>query len=1186
MNPDEALVSLDVLLPEQKLKDLQELVFRYSCQGWTYAEIAAQTGYDVGHIRDVGAKLWQQLSMALGESVTKNNVQAVMQRRTLQQRSVPPLSSAVDLPVSGAPLATIASPRAATSTRQHWEEIIDVPVFYGRAEELTQLEQWIVTDQCRLIALLGMGGIGKTTLAIKLVERLQDRFEVVVWRSLSNAPPVEELLATVIHLLSEQKLVLPTTRAELMALLMEHLRSWRCLLVFDNAETVLEQQTVDGYAELFQRIGGERHASCLVLTSREKPKPFDVLEGKTLPVRAIALSGLQFEAVQAIVTANGCFYTSEMELHRLIEQYSGNPLALKIVSTTVQDLFDGSIAQFLQQGTIAFGNIRTLIAEQFHRLSGLEKQVMYWLCICREGAGIAELRTDFVTERSQVQLLEALQSLRRCFLIERTAGRFTLQPVVMEYVTEHFVEQMAEEIKTQTLQLFSSHALIKADAKDYVRESQIRMILAPLVTRLITDYRSPAAVAEQLDRLLVKLKTEYGTAAGYSGGNLINLLHYLNVDLSDYDFSRLSIRQAYLQNVRLQGTNFAHADLAKSVFTETLATPAAVAFSPDGQWLATGDLNGEVRLWRSSDGKSLLALRGHTSWVWSLAFSPDGRTLASGSDDRTIRLWDLDTGHCLQTLHGHTGSIWSVTYSLDGQFASGSEDQTIKLWDLNTGHCLQTLEGHTNWVRSVAFCPIAPILASASDDTTIKLWNLHTGTCDRTLSGHDGQVWAIAFHPGGNVLASGSSDHTVRLWQIQTGECLRIMRGHTNWVRAIAFHPSGKFLGSGSEDQTIKLWDVQSGQCQHTFTGHANWVRSIAFSPDGQTLVSGSGDHCAKIWDLATGNCQRTLTGYTNRVWSVGFSPDGKMLASGNDDYTIKLWHIASGRCIHSLQGHGSAVCTIAFHPDGEVLASGSSDQTVKLWDLQTGRWLQTLRGHTSRIWSVAFSPDGRLLASSSDDCTIKLWDWRTGQCHQTLRGHTSWVCSIAFSPDGEQLASGSYDQTLKVWDLHTGECCQTFEGHTMWVWSVAFSPTGERLVSGSGDQTVRLWNLHTGQCDRTLHTNSSRIWSVAFSPDGTLLATGGSDRTIKLWHLDTGECIQTLCGHTSLVWSVAFSPDGGSIASGSQDETIRLWDLETATCLQILKADRPYEGMNITGATGLTEAQIVTLQTLGAVSE
>lgn len=1236
MTPDEALTLLDSLLPDQKLKDVQELVFRCSWQGWTYSKIAEHAGYDIGHIRDVGAKLWQQLSQVFGEQVTKNNIQAALRRRTLQTQPQP--DSLVEIAVSSwvtgsppllptpdrlelnelssrSPLSRRLS-KSVVHSSQHWGDAIDVPVFYGRSHELTVLEQWIIDDQCRLIALLGMGGMGKTTLAIKLAESLQDQFEVLIWQSLRNAPPVEEVLTYVMHLLSQEMETATSFEAQL-SQLMEHLRRSRCLLVFDNAEAILDSSDASqpgspahqyragyaGYGELFRRIGVERHASCLMLTSREKPKTLEVLEGKTLPVRTLSLAGLGMQAVQAIVSTNGCSCQSEAEWHNLMNRYAGNPLALKIVSTTVKDLFDGRMSQFLEQEAIAFGDITTLLNEQFHHLTELEKHVMYWLAINREWVSLADLRSDMPT-LTQPQLLEAVQSLGRCSLIEKSAGRFTLQPVVMEYVTDRFIEQVSEEIQTQTVRLLISHALIKAEAKDYVRDSQIRVILAPLATRLVNYWRSPQAVQHQIDQLLLKLRTEYATFAGYGGGNLINLLRHLGVNLSGYNFSGLSIWQAYLQNVSLHGVNFTNADLAKSVFTETLATPSAVAFSPDGRLVATGDLNGEVRLWRSSDGKNVLTLKGHSSWVWSLAFSPDGHTLASGSDDRTVKLWDLPSGQCRHTLESHTGTIWSVAYSANGQhFASGSEDQTIKLWDVQTGQCLKTLKAHTEWVRSVAFCPTAPLLASAGDDETIKLWNLVTGRCEQTLRGHTDRVWSLAFHPPYTasahhsktpLLVSGSSDGTVRVWNFKTGHCLHVLRGHANWVRSVAFSPDGKTIASGSEDSSIRLWNAHTGQCQQTLKGHANWVRSVAFSPDGETVVSGSGDQSAKLWDVATGSCQRTLKGYTNRVWSVAMSLDGETIASGNDDYTVRLWHRQDAQGDRVLRGHSNAVCAIAFSPTAPLLASGSSDHTLKLWDATSGKCVQTLRGHTSRIWSVVFSPNGNTLASGSDDHTIKLWDVAEGQCRQTLQGHTSWVCGVAFSPRASHnvLASASYDQTLKLWNTTTGECLRTLQGHTNWVWSTAFSPNGDILASGSGDHTLKLWDVETGTCLQTLEGHTSRIWSIAFRPQSPqssrqpLIASGSSDQTIKLWNPLTGECCHTLEGHTSLIWSIAFSADGRWLVSGSQDESVRLWEVETGRCLHVLKAERPYDRMNIAGVSGLTDAQIATLCTLGALTE
>jgi WD40 repeat protein len=130
----------------------------------------------------------------------------------------------------------------------------------------------------------------------------------------------------------------------------------------------------------------------------------------------------------------------------------------------------------------------------------------------------------------------------------------------------------------------------------------------------------------------------------------------------------------------------------------------------------------------------------------------------------------------------------------------------------------------------------------------------------------------------------------------------------------------------------------------------------------------------------------------------------------------------------------------------------------------------------------------------------------------------------------------------------------------------------------------VKLWDVGTGQCIGTLDRHTNCVYSVAFSPDGRTLASGSGEQTVKLWDVSTSQWLKTLSGHGKLVWSVAFSPDSQTLASGSEDETIKLWDVKTGECLKTLKSSRPYEGMNITGVTGLTEAQKIALKDLGAV--
>ncbi|WP_375501478.1 NB-ARC domain-containing protein, partial [uncultured Nostoc sp.] len=921
---------------------------------------------------------------------------------------------------------------SSSNTRLDWGEAIFNSVFYGRTEELNTLEQWILNEHCQLIALLGIGGIGKTALSVKFAQQIQENFEYVIWRSLREAPPAKIILGNLIQFLSDEQETeanLPESFSERVSRLLYYLQNHRCLVILDNAESILRSGSRAGlyregyeeYGELLRRVGEATHQSCLVLTSREKPREVALLEGQALPVRSLSLNGLKVAEGQEILKLKG-LSAAEEEWKVMIERYAGNPLALKIVATTIQDVFDGNVTGFLQQDTSVFGDIRDVLEQQFERLSDLEKDIMYWLAINRESITLSELQDDITSPVPAAKLLEAVESLGRRSLIEKaaptliekTGSLFTLQPVVMEYVTNRLIEKVCEEIVTQNLDLFTSKALIKATAKEYVKDTQIRLIIKPVINGLLTAFRSKKPLENHLAQILSTLREISPLEQSYTAGNVFNLLCDLETDLSGYDFSYLTIWQADLQNVKLHNANFAHAHLAKSVFVETFGGIFSVAFSPSGKLLATGDTNGEIRLYEVASSQQILTCKGHAGWVWSVSFSPDGQVLASGSND-----------------------------------------QTIKLWDTNNGQCFKTLEGHSGGVRSVTFSPDSQVLASGSDDQTVKLWNTTTGKCLKTLQEVGCSVWSVAFSPKDYILASGNDDYTVRLWDINSSSCIQTLEGHTQRVYSVTFSPDGNTLASGSHDQTVKLWDISTAQCFKTLQGHTDLVHSVTFSVDGNALVSCGDDQTVKVWDFSTGQCLKTLQGHRNRVWSLATCINKNICASSSDDQTVKLWNIVTGRCVKTFQGYNNGIWSVAVSPNDNILASGSNDQTVTLWNAMTGKSLKTLHGHGTRVTSVVFSPDSQLLASGSEDRTIRLWDLGTGKCLKILRGHSNRVTSVTFSADSHFLASGSDDQTIKLWDISTGECLNTLREHNGRTWSVIFSPDSYTLASGSHDRTV-----------------------------------------------------------------------------------------------------------------------------------
>jgi hypothetical protein len=455
-------------------------------------------------------------------------------------------------------------------------EAPDPPIFVNRSVEMATLKQWIVKDKVRLVSLLGMGGIGKTSLAARIATEVAGEFDYVIWRSLISAPSIKKIIGDWIKLFSQHRSIeIPSTLDEQITALIDRLRGARCLMILDNAESILPSGSDEDlhspllniYGELFSRIGASAHQSCLIITSREQFSELRQLQGASLPVRVMKLAGLQQEAVE-IFNARGVF-SSAVEINRLIELYEGNPFILGTIADKIKTVFNNSIADFLQVPILSSG-VESLLASQFDRLSRLEQSLVYWLAIHREPVSIDILAQDVLGE-SLVNIIPALNSLLDRSLILSARSGFTLQNVMMEYVSDRLIQQVSRELQERQFDLVETHSIVRATSPDYIRETQQRLLLQPIVDLLNKNRQIEKHLRSIISDYQQESLSTYTARAGYAIGNIINILVAGQIDLTGYNFSHLPIYQAYLHGVNLSDVNFSYCHFDRSVFSQSLA---------------------------------------------------------------------------------------------------------------------------------------------------------------------------------------------------------------------------------------------------------------------------------------------------------------------------------------------------------------------------------------------------------------------------------------------------------------------------------------------------------------------------------------------------------------------------------------------------------------------------------------
>jgi WD40 repeat protein len=1054
------------------------------------------------------------------------------------------------------------------------------PDFVGREEELERLHQALMGEGPVGIrsaitvpaGLTGMGGIGKTQLAVEYAYHYQDAYSGgVFWiNAAENLYRGFAQLGRQLHPATADRSLDEQIRAAV-----SYLR--------DHPDTLLIVDNLADPASLNRPVSVDLVLAalpCRILftTRRRDLGRFQAVEVTVLPEEPALRLLLRHPARQPILDPD---HLEHEEAQTICAVLGYLPLALEVAGAHLgrwpEAPLDAYLQELLARGALPVlddprGGLRSedlptrhdaavaaTLASQWKMLQSDNARLLLRVAgqlpeaalipTTRLGllAGLDDQETDFFGS----PLALALRELEDGSLVEELWGdQVRLHPLVLEFAARQTLEEetptfrqwCAANLATAyedivTLEDHCAHRGIDALQEDFI----IGLGLLPQISGISEEFQS---LENRLQSLLRLLQREAHTLRGWDRQwypvAFAQQVHNRAVDMGLPHLAAIAVaRLAQLGKPHLALRWRAPREspaLERTIITGHAAYPCAVAITPDGRRAISASRDGVIRVWNLRTGQEECTFTDHGDEVLALAVTPDGRHAISASEDGTIKMWDIRTGMEERTLVAeHKDEVQAVAVALDCRCAiSVSTDCTLKVWDLQAGEGKRSLISHTGTVCSVTMTHDSQRAVSAFRDGTLEIWNIQTGQLERTFAGCEPGMRSMTATPDGRCAITVSKDR-LKVWNLQSGQVEHTLVGHEFLVYAVAVTHDARRVISGSLDQTLKVWNLQTGQEEHTLAGHADGVTAIAVTPDSSRVVSLSEDGTLKVWNLQIGREGRTLAGHRYHTSAVAVTPDGRYAISASSDQTLKVWDIQAGQEQCVLVGHTEEVNAVAVTPDGHHAISASYDNTLRVWNLQTGQEHYTLTGHTHSVHSVAVMPNGHHAISASEKGTIKVWNLQTRQEEYTIASnHKRMVGAIAVTPDGHHAISASSDYTLKVWNLQTGQLGRTLTGHTNNVNAVAVTPDGRRAISASTDRTLKVWDLQTGKEERTLTGHKDAVYAVAVTPDGRRAISASREHTLRVWELETGQELAIVILESELV-CVALAPDGATILVGDR---------------------------------------------------